>query len=93
MPLPSHANAAGPVSTRRLLAVGAIAAVGFALVFGAARLDVASIAVPQELLLRTAQLGLAAPAAQAAPVATEAGYLPAQIAVQGQAVEAHLPQF
>ena len=82
------------LSTRLVLAATAIAAaVGFALTFGASSLDVAQLAVPHQLALKTAQLGFVAPAAQAAPIASTAGYLPAHIAVQGFAVEPHPPQF
>jgi hypothetical protein len=76
-----------------VLAAGAIAAVGFALAFSAAAPDIAQVAVPHQLALRTAQIGIAAPTAQAAPPAVEVGYLPARIAVQGVADEAHPPQF
>ncbi len=82
-----------PLSTPLALAAAAIAAVGFVLTFGGASLDVAKLAVPHQLALKTAQLGFVAPAAQAAPIASEAGYLPAQFAVQGQAEEPHPPQF
>jgi len=81
------------LSTPLVLAAAAIAAVGFALTFDSASLDVAQLAVPHQLALKTAQLGFVAPAAQAAPIAFAAGYLPAQIAVQGLAVEPHPPQF
>jgi hypothetical protein len=81
------------ISTPLVLAAAAIAAVGFALTFGASSLDVAKLAVPHQLALKTAQLGFSAPAAQAAPIASAAGYLPAQIAVQGLAVEPHPSQF
>jgi hypothetical protein len=81
------------LSTPLVLAAAAIAAVGFALTFGGASLDVAKLAVPHQLALRTAQLGFLAPAAQAAPIASEAGYLPAQLAAQGGAEEPHPPQF
>lgn len=81
------------ISTPLVLAAAAIAAVGFVLTFGASSLDVAKLAVPHQLALKTAQLGLVAPAAQAAPVGSGAGYLPAQIAVQGHVEEPHLPQF
>jgi hypothetical protein len=81
------------ISTPLVLAAAAIAAVGFVLTFGAASLDVAKLAVPHQLALKTAQLGLVAPAAQAAPVGSAAGYLPAQIAVQGHVGEPHPPQF
>ena len=81
------------LSTPLVLAAAVIAAVGFALTFGSASLDVAKLAVPHQLALKTAQLGFVAPAAQAAPIASTAGYLPAHIAVQGLAVEPHPPQF
>ena len=85
---------AGPYSTPLVLAIAAIVAVGFVLTFGTASLDVAKVAVPHQLALKTAQLGFVAPAAQAAPVGSEAGYLPAQLAAQGDAEEQpHLPQF
>ena len=80
-------------STLLVLAVAAIAVVGFALTFGGASRDVAKLAVPHQLALKTAQLGLVAPAAQAAPIAPVAGYLPAQFTVQGHADETHPPQF
>lgn len=76
-----------------VLAAGAIAAVGFALKFGAAPLEVAKVALPPQLALKTAQLGFAAPAAQAAPIASGAGYLPAQFATQAQREEPLPPQF
>ena len=76
-----------------VLGAAAIAAVGFVLTFGGASLDVAKLAVPHQLALKTAQLGLVAPAAQAAPIASTAAYLPAQIVVQGLAVEPHPSQF
>jgi hypothetical protein len=87
---PSHRT----LSTPLVLAAAAIAAaVGFALTFGGASLDVAQLAVPHQLALKTAQLGFVAPAAQAAPTASTAAYLPAQIVVQGLAVEPHPAQF
>jgi hypothetical protein len=82
------------LSTPLVLAAAAIAAaLGFALTFGGSSLEVAKLAVPHQLALRTAQLGFLAPAAQAAPIASEAGYLPAQLAAQGGAEEPHPPQF
>jgi hypothetical protein len=81
------------ISTPLVLAAAAIAAVGFLLTFGISSLDVAKLAVPHQLALKTAQLGFNAPAAQAAPIASAAGYLPAQIAVQGHVDEPHPPQF
>lgn len=81
------------LSTPLVLAAGAIAAVGFALTFGGLSLDVAKLAVPHQLALKTAQLGFVAPAAQAAPITSAAGYLPAQIAAQGHAEEPLPPQF
>jgi uncharacterized membrane protein YjjP (DUF1212 family) len=80
-------------STPLVLAAAAIVAVGFLLMFGTASLDVAKVAVPHQLVLKTAQLGFVAPAAQAAPIASTAAYLPAQIVVQGLAVEPHPSQF
>jgi hypothetical protein len=76
-----------------MLAVAAIAAVGFLLAFGVSSLDVAKLAVPHQLALKTVQLGIVAPAAQAAPAGSEAGYLPAQLAAQGEAEASHPPQF
>lgn len=76
-----------------VLAAGAIAAVGFVLTFGVSSLEVAKLAVPHQLALKTAQLGFNAPAAQAAPIASEAGYLPARLAAQGHAEEPHPPSF
>ena len=76
-----------------VLAAGAIAAVGIALTFGAAPLEVAKIAVPHQLVLKAAQIGFLASAAHAAPVGSETGYLPARLAAQGDAQEPHLPQF
>jgi hypothetical protein len=76
-----------------VLAAGAIAALGFVLTFGASSLDVAKLAVPHQLALKTAQLGFVAPAAQAAPIASGAGYLPAQFPAQALAEEPLLPQF
>jgi len=81
------------LSTPVVLTAAAIAAVGFVLTFGTSSLDVAKLAVPHQLALKTAQLGLVAPAAQAAPIASEAGYLPAQLVVQGHAEEPLPPQF
>jgi hypothetical protein len=90
----AHSAAPAPSSaTRFVLAAGAIAAVGFALAFSGAAPDIAQVAMPHRLALRTAQIGIAAPIAQAAPATVEAGYLPARIAVQGVADEAHPPQF
>ena len=92
----SHSSSETPVrsrSTPLVLGVAGIAAVGFALTFGSAWLDVAEVAVPHQLALKTAQLGFVAPAAQAAPIGSGAGYLPAQFAVQGLATEPHPPQF
>lgn len=86
-------RSARTISTPIVLAAAAIAAVGFVLTFGASSLDVAKLAVPHQLALKTAQLGFVAPAAQAAPTASEAGYLPAQFAVPGHAEEPHPPQF
>lgn len=80
-------------STRFLFAAGAIAAAGFALALGAVSPDIARIAVPHQLALRTAQIGIAAPAAYAAPSADAMGYLPALIEVQGVAEETYLAQF
>jgi hypothetical protein len=90
----AHPAAPAPSrATRFVLAAGAIAAVGFALAFSAAAPDIAQVAVPHQLALRTAQIGIAAPTAQAAPAAVEVVYLPARIAVQGVADEALPPQF
>jgi hypothetical protein len=76
-----------------VLAAGAIAAVAIVLTFGAAPLEVAKIVAPPQLALKTAQLGLLAPAAQAAPIASEAGYLPARFTVPAVAEEPLPPQF
>ena len=76
-----------------VLAAGAIAAVGFVLTFGVSSLDVAKLAVPHQLALKTAQLGFNAPAAQAAPLASGAGYLPAHLAVHAPAAEPLPAQF
>lgn len=84
---------ARPRSILLVVAAAVIAAVGFVLTFGASTLDVAKLAVPHQLALTTAQLGFVAPAAQAAPIGSGAGYLPAQFAVQGLATEPHPPQF
>lgn len=81
------------LSTPLVLAAAAIATVGFVLTFGTSSLDVAKFAVPHQLALKTAQLGFNAPAAQAAPIASEAGYLPARLAAQGHAEEPHPPSF
>lgn len=81
------------LSTPLVLAAAAIAAVGFVLTFGTSSLDVAKFAVPHQLALKTAQLGLVAPAARAAPIGSETGYLPAQLAAQGDAEEPHPPSF
>jgi hypothetical protein len=81
------------LSTPLVLAAAAIAAVGFVLTFGTSSLDVAKFAVPHQLALKTAQLGLVAPAAQAAPIGSETGYLPAQLAAQGDAEDPHPPSF
>ena len=80
-------------STPLVLGVVGIAAVAVALAFGNAWLDVADFAVPHQLALKTAQIGFVAPAAQAAPIGSAAGYLPAHFAVQGLATEPHPPQF
>jgi len=81
-------------STPLVLAAAAIVAVGFLLTFGTASLDVAKVAVPHQLVLKTAQLGFVAPAAQAAPIGSGVGYLPAHLAAQGGAEEQpHLSQF
>ncbi len=80
-------------STRFLLAAGAIAAAGFALAFGAIAPDVAQIAVPHQLALRAAQIGIAAPAAHAAGSAEGVRYLPGHMLVRGVAEEEPLPQF
>ena len=76
-----------------VLAAGAIAAVGIVLTFGAAPFEVAKIATAPQLALKTAQLGLLAPAAQAAPIASGAGYLPAQFAAPALTEEPLPPQF
>jgi hypothetical protein len=92
----SDSTSKTPVRTRStpfVLAVAGIAAVGFALAFGSAWLDVAEVAVPHQLALKTAQLGFVAPTAQAAPIGSETGYLPAQLAAQGDAEEPHPPSF
>ena len=92
----SDSSSETPVRSRSMplvLGVVGIAAVGFLLTFGVSSLDVAKLAVPHQLALKTAQLGFNAPAAQAAPIASAAGYLPALIAVQGHHEEPHLPQF
>lgn len=81
------------LSTPLVLAAAAIAAVGFVLTFGTSSLEVAKFAVPHQLALKTAQLGLVAPAARAAPIGSETGYLPAQLAAQGDAEEPHPPSF
>jgi hypothetical protein len=75
------------------LAAGAIALVALALTSGGATPDVAKIAVPHELALKTARLGIAAPPAQAAPAAVGTGYLPAHVAAQGEPDAEHPPQF
>ena len=92
----SDSSSESPVRSRSIplvLGVAGVAAVGVALTFGSAWLDVAEFAVPHQLALRTAQIGFVAPAAQAAPIASTAAYLPAQIVVQGLAVEPHPSQF
>lgn len=92
----SDSPAETPVRSRSIplvLGVAGIAAVGFALTFGSAWLDVAEFAVPHQLALKTAQIGFVAPAAQAAPIGSAVGYLPAHFAVQGLATEPHPPQF
>lgn len=92
----SDSPSESPVRSRSIplvLGVAGIAAVGFALTFGSAWLDVAEVAVPHQLALKTAQLGFVAPDAQAAPIGSAAGYLPAHFAVQGVATEPHPPQF
>jgi hypothetical protein len=79
------------ISTPFVLAAGALALVGVALTFGSSFLEVAKVAIPHQLALKTAQLGLAVPAAQAASMVTDdAGYLPARLAIQAQ-VEQPLP--
>jgi hypothetical protein len=90
---PRSAASARTLSIPLVLAIAGIAAVGFLLTFGASSLDVAKLAVPHQLALKTAQLGFVAPAAQAAPIGSETGYLPAQLAAQGDAEEPHPPQF
>ncbi|HUL91201.1 MAG TPA: hypothetical protein VLV56_02535 [Burkholderiales bacterium] len=76
-----------------VLAAGAIAVVGIALTFGAAPLEVAKIAITPQLPLKTTPLGFVVPAAQAAPIASGAGYFPAQFAAPTQAEEPLPPQF
>lgn len=93
-----NARTDAPVRSRGTwlaLAVGAIAVVALALTLtsGSSMPDVAKIAVPHELALKTAKLGIAAPPAQAAPAAVGIGYLPAHFAVQGGHDEVHPPQF
>jgi hypothetical protein len=63
------------------------------LTFGAAPLEVAKIATPSQLALKTAPLGFVVPAAQAAPIASGAGYFPAQFAAPTQAEEPLPSQF
>jgi hypothetical protein len=91
-----NARTDAPVRSRGIwlaFAVGAIAVAALALTSGGATPDVAKIAVPHELALKTAKLGIAAPAAQAAPAAVGIGYLPAHLAAQGGHDEVHPPQF
>jgi len=92
----SDSSSETPARSRSIplvLAIVGIAAVGFLLTFGASSLDVAKVAVPHQLALKTAQLGFVAPTAQAAPIGSETGYLPAQLAAQGDAEEPHPPSF
>ena len=76
-----------------VLAAGAIAVVGIALTFGAAPLEVTKTAISSQLGSKTAPLGFVVPAAQAAPIASGAGYFPAQFAAPTQAEEPLPPQF
>lgn len=76
-----------------VLPAGAITAVAIALTFGAAPLEVAKMATPPQLALQAAQLGFVATAAQAAPIASGAGYLPAHFAAPAQSEEPLPPQF
>lgn len=81
------------LSTSLILGAAGIGVVAFALVFGAASLDIAKYGAPHNVALQAAQIGLGAPTAQAAPAATEAGYLPAQLGVQAlEAVDEEQPQ-
>lgn len=79
------------ISTPFALAAVALAAAAVALVFGAASLDIAKFGAPQNVALQAAQIGVAP--VQAAPVAIEAGYLPAQFATVPGEIEPHPDQF
>lgn len=76
-----------------VLAAGTVAALAIVLTFGAAPFEVAKVAVPPQLALQTARIGLVATAAHAAPIAPGGGYLPARLATQAQAEEPLPPQF
>jgi hypothetical protein len=87
-----HTNRSRKLSTPLVLAAGAIAVVALVATFGGASLDFAKFGAPHNVALQAAQIGLGGPA-QAAPVAIEGGYLPAQFAtVQGDA-QPHLEAF
>jgi hypothetical protein len=79
------------ISTPLALALVAVAAAAVALVFGATSLDIAKFGAPHNVALQAAQIGVAP--AQAAPVAVEAGYLPAQFATLDGEVPPHLESF
>jgi hypothetical protein len=87
-----HADRSRKLSTPRVLAAGALVAAAVVAAFGGASLDFAKFGAPHNVALQAAQIGLGGPA-QAAPIAIEGGYLPAQFpAVAGDA-QPHLEAF
>jgi hypothetical protein len=92
MMLTQHGDRSRKLSTPLVLAVGALAAAAVAAVFGGASLDFAKFGAPHNVALQAAQIGLGGPA-QAAPVAIEGGYLPAQFATVAGDAQPHLEAF
>lgn len=87
-----HADRSHKLSTPLVLAAGVLVAAAVVAAFGGASLDFAKFGAPHNVALQAAQIGLGGPA-QAAPVAIEGGYLPAQFAtVEGDA-HPHLEAF
>jgi hypothetical protein len=92
MMLTDHANRTRKLSTPLVLALVTLGVAAVALTFGGALIDFAKFGAPHNVALQAAQIGLGGPA-QAAPVAIEAGYLPARLAVQAHESEPLPDQF
>jgi hypothetical protein len=87
-----HAGRSRRFSTPLVLAAVALGVTAIVVVFGGASVDFAKFGAPHNVALQAAQIGLGGPA-RAAPIVVEAGYLPAQIAVQAHGEERLPEQF